>query len=354
MQPSSGISQSDIFTHVNKLLIALVLILGAAFGGYQWLSQATIDVNPASIAKNMSYEQMVEMCDALTQEGSDIDGSTSFDACMQGMLLAKKGIPNQVIPDISQNGGSSSSDSETGTNGNSPTDSSFPDAETTNSGNSATSSTPEVVAYAAALGTFSTSGFQTMMSTSFTGSPAWNYAYHLYNGRLSQRQAGGSDGNSINFSNELDGFRFCFTSSCEMLLDNFRTQQGQVFTFDVNGTELSENVFANSDDSSYVCGAMGACAILRSVTWFGGTAFATVEVKTTTTSAGKAIKAAVRLLTPSGQNISLTSGSTPAATSSTNAHYSIGFKNATSPWGGEVRVKIKTSLGTETLALPVR
>jgi hypothetical protein len=67
----------------------------------------------------------------------------------------------------------------------------------------------------------------------------------------------------------------------------------------------------------------------------------------------KAEKAAVRLITTAGQNLSLTSGTTPQANISTNAHYSVGFKNSTSPWGGEVRVKLKTSLGTETLILPV-
>jgi hypothetical protein len=345
---------------VNKSLIAIGVLVAAVFGGYQWLSNVTIDVNPASIAKNMTYEEKVKMCDALTQEGSDLDGYTAFDMCMEGMNLASQGIQNPVIPDLAQ-----PPYTDNTTSGYSDNESIAPDMgdaqnDSVNSGESndqneavVSGESVATTSFVQGLSSWSSSGFQSMMDNSYTDSPAWKYAYHLFNGRLSQRQAGGSDGSPLKMTSEGTGYRVCFTSSCEMLFDRFQTQSGMLYSFSVNGVDLSNAIVANSDDSSYVCGSSGACASLRSLSWFGGTAYATIEVKVNNSSAGKAVKAAVRLITTSGQNLSLTSGTTPHATINTNAHYSVGFKNSTSPWGGEVRVKLKTSLGTDTLILPV-
>ena len=333
---------------MNKSLIAIGVLIAALFGGYQWLSHLTIDVNPASIAKNMTYEEKVKMCDALTQEGSDLDGYTAFDMCMDGMNLADQGIQNPVIPDIAQppytqDTTSSYSDNET----------TAPDMGDEQNDAVATDESEATTSFVQGLSSWSSAGFQSMMDSSYADSPAWKYAYHLFNGRLSQRQSGGNDGSPLKMTQEGTGYRICFTSSCEMLFDGFQTQSGLLYSFNVNGTNLSNAIVANSNDSSYVCGSSGVCASLRSLSWFGGTAYATVEVKVNNSSAGKVVKAAVRLITPSGQNLSLTSGTTPNATTSSNAHYSVGFKNSTSPWGGEVRVKLKSSVGTETLVLPV-
>jgi hypothetical protein len=333
---------------VNKSLIALGVLVAAIFGVYQWLSNLTIDVNPASIAKNMTYEEKVKMCDALTQEGSDLDGYTAFDMCMEGMDLASQGIQNPVIPDLAQ-----PPYTEDTTSGYSDNESIAPDMGDEQNDTVVSDESVATTSFVQGLSSWSSSGFQSMMDNSYTDSPAWKYAYHLFNGRLSQRQAGGSDGSPLKMTSEGTGYRICFTSSCEMLFDRFQTQSGLLYSFSVNSVDLSNAIVANSDDSSYICGSSGACASLRSLSWFGGTAYATIEVKVSNSSAGRAVKAAVRLITPSGQNLSLTSGTTPDATIGTNAHYSVGFKNSTSPWGGEVRVKLKTSLGTETLILPV-
>gem|GEM_PF-5670731 len=74
------------------LVFALILIVG-----YNALSKMTVDVNPASIARNMSPEEKAKMCDALS--GGTEGG---FEICMDGMYLAEQGIQNPIIPDLSQ------------------------------------------------------------------------------------------------------------------------------------------------------------------------------------------------------------------------------------------------------------
>lgn len=77
---------------VVLIVIGLIII-----AGYQALSKMTVDVNPASIARNMSPEEKAKMCDALS--GGTEGG---FEICMDGMYLAEQGIQNPIIPDLAQ------------------------------------------------------------------------------------------------------------------------------------------------------------------------------------------------------------------------------------------------------------
>jgi hypothetical protein len=77
--------------------IVLLVMFGIVFAGYQALSKMTVDINPASIARDMSPEEKSKMCDALS--GGTEGG---YQICMDGMYLAEQGIQNPVIPDLAQ------------------------------------------------------------------------------------------------------------------------------------------------------------------------------------------------------------------------------------------------------------
>jgi hypothetical protein len=70
-------------------------------------------------------------------------------------------------------------------------------------------------------------------------------------------------------------------------------------------------------------------------------------------SVAKAQGVSQKLKMPSGELISVASGTSPTATQSEPAYYSLGFKTSNEPWGGFVNVRIKTSLGTDTVRLPL-
>ena len=77
--------------------VVLLVMFGIVFAGYQALSKMTVDINPASIARDMSPEEKSKMCDALS--GGTEGG---YQICMDGMYLAEQGIQNPVIPDLAQ------------------------------------------------------------------------------------------------------------------------------------------------------------------------------------------------------------------------------------------------------------
>ena len=69
--------------------VVLLVMFGIVFAGYQALSKMTVDINPASIARDMSPEEKSKMCDALS--GGTEGG---YQICMDGMYLAEQGIQN--------------------------------------------------------------------------------------------------------------------------------------------------------------------------------------------------------------------------------------------------------------------
>jgi GTPase SAR1 family protein len=232
----------------------------------------------------------------------------------------------------------------------------------TNSGTGMTSTTSGVqnglpalgIEYANAMADWSSTGFKRMMSLSAESSPAWNYGFHLLNGRLSELQAGRKDGSSVRTILDPSGVRLCVTSSCDLRLSDFIIEYGMVTGFSVNGRAVSESVIADPGSSNWVCGESGACVVLRSLSWFGAKAYATVEVQVSSIAVTRVQKAAIRLVTPTGRSISFSAGTTPDARPGVNAHYSISFPTTQSPFGGEIRVKVRTDIGLESIALPVR
>lgn len=208
-------------------------------------------------------------------------------------------------------------------------------------------------AYASAMAQWTSTGFQEMMNLSETNSPAWKYAFHLYNGRLSEIQAGRKDGSQVSTKPAGSGIRVCLTSSCSTLLDNFEFSNGRLSDLNINNRPVRDSVVTNSESNSWVCGAFGACATLRSASWFGGTVYVNLEIQLNNSAAGTATRAAVVLVPPTGSTKAFTAGTTPLATISQNAHYLVSFPYSSEPWPGAIRVKVKTSLGTETLQVPL-
>lgn len=82
---------------MKKLLFFTLLIGVLGFTGYRALMNWTMDVNPASIARNMTPEQRSDACRALS--GGTEGG---YEVCMDGMSLAEQGVQNNVIPDLVQ------------------------------------------------------------------------------------------------------------------------------------------------------------------------------------------------------------------------------------------------------------
>ena len=153
---------------------------------------------------------------------------------------------------------------------------------------------------------------------------------------------------------DSSGVRICVTSSCDLRLSDFIIEYGWITGFNVNGRAVSESVIADPGSSNWVCGESGACVVLRSLSWFGAKAYATVEVQVSSIAVTRVQKAAIRLVTPTGRSILFSAGTTPDAKPGVNAHYSISFPTNESPFGGEVRVKVRTDIGLESIALPVR
>jgi hypothetical protein len=208
-------------------------------------------------------------------------------------------------------------------------------------------------AYASAMARWTSSGFQEMMNLSENNSPAWKYAFHLYNGRLSEIQAGRKDGSQVQTKPAGSGIRICLTSSCSTLLDNFEISNGRLYDLTINNRPVRDSVITNSESNSWVCGSFGACATLRSASWFGGTVYVNLEIQLNNSAAGTATRAAVVLVPPSGSTMAFTAGTTPLATIAQNAHYLVSFPYSSEPWPGAIRVKIKTSLGMDTLQVPL-
>jgi hypothetical protein len=203
--------------------------------------------------------------------------------------------------------------------------------------------------YMDALSSWSAAGFERMMELSAPGSPAWSYAFHLRSGRTSELQSGWRDGSQLRLIQEQDSFRLCLTSSCTTKYSDFQVSD-KVLSFKVNDRSLSESVVTYTDGSTATCSDYGFCVTARSVFWTGTTAFVNMEVSVDG-EAVEAIGGFVRLVLQSGEKFKMTSGTTPIATVSEGAVYSMGFKGAGAPWGGLLVVEIKTNLGSERLQL---
>lgn len=215
-----------------------------------------------------------------------------------------------------------------------------------------TSLSAEGMAYATAMAEWSSAGFERMMYLSSPGSPAWKYGYHLREGRKSELQSGRRDGNRVSTRVDTSGVRVCVTSSCDLRLSDFVTGYDGISSFNVNGRSIAESVIANSGEGAWICGRFGACATLRSLSWFTSRAYGTIEVRVLDPNAAYAKKGAIRLVASSGTSVSYIGGTTPDAGPGSNAHYSVAFAIREAPFGGEIRVKLRTALGLETLVLP--
>ncbi len=217
----------------------------------------------------------------------------------------------------------------------------------------ATSGNYAAEAYVNALASWSSAGFESMLELSQEGSPAWAYGYHLFLGRYSERQAGGGDGRPLEVLSDGSTYRICFTAACSAEISNFVIEGDRVRTFDVNGRPLADSINIHPFESDFVCGQSGFCVALRSTFWFGGTTYSIVEVSVSDPSVKKVRSLSVNLETIDGARYPMTSGTTPTATPGDNALYSIGFRGSPDPRMGYVVVKLRSSLGTETIRLPV-
>ena len=207
--------------------------------------------------------------------------------------------------------------------------------------------------YFSALSDWTSQSFQQMLNESVEDSPAWSYAYHLVMGRNSELQSGRREGSKVKIIDNGDSLKVCFTSSCSVTIDNVQGENGLVSNYFVNGRDLSSSIISHPDNGSFVCSKFGFCATLRSAFWFGNTVYATVEVHVADSSVSKAQGVSQKLKMPSGELISIASGTSPTAKQSEPAYYSLGFKTTDAPWGGFVNIRVKTSLGTDTIRLPL-
>ena len=208
-------------------------------------------------------------------------------------------------------------------------------------------------AYMQALGSWSTSGFQSMMDLAQPDSAAWSYAYHLFLGRRSERQSGGGDGRPLKVLSSGSTYNICFTSSCSTEISDVTTVDGRVQNFWVNGRSLDESIAIHPLESDVTCGSTGSCVALRSTFWFGGTTYAVVEVGINDPSVKKVRNMSVTFVASDGSRFPMSSGTTPSATPNEKAFYSLGFRNSPAPWGGTIVVELRSSIGTETFRLPV-
>ena len=208
-------------------------------------------------------------------------------------------------------------------------------------------------AYMQALGSWSTSGFQSMMDLAQPDSAAWSYAYHLFLGRRSERQSGGGDGRPLKVLSSGSTYNICFTSSCSTEISDVTIVDGRVQNFWVNGRSLDESIAIHPLESDVTCGSTGSCVALRSTFWFGGTTYAVVEVGINDPSVKKVRNMSVTFVASDGSRFPMSSGTTPSATPNEKAFYSLGFRNSPAPWGGTIVVELRSSIGTETFRLPV-
>jgi GTPase Era involved in 16S rRNA processing len=207
--------------------------------------------------------------------------------------------------------------------------------------------------YFNALSGWTSQDFQQMLYESVEGSPAWSYAYHLVIGRNSELQSGRREGSGVKIIDNGDSLKVCFTSSCSVTIDNVQGENGLVSNYFVNGRDLSSSIISHPDNGSFVCSTAGFCATLRSAFWFGNIVYATVEVRVNDSAVSQAQGVSQKLKMPTGELLSIASGTSPTATQSEPAYYSLGFKTKNAPWGGFVNVRLKTSLGTDTVRLPL-
>jgi hypothetical protein len=304
------------------------------------------------LASSMPYEDF-EIASARIRAGADPKSlpkfSLAMDDCTNGTFYSLKNNEGSTESDASSESESatdSSSDSET-VYTLAPYNDDSSETLDTSSGSAGD------LTYFSSLSEWTSGSFQTMLNNSVVGSPAWSYAYHLINGRNSEMQSGRSEGSSIKIIDNGDSLNVCFTKSCSVLIDRIETQDGKVSNYYVNGRDLSSSIVSHSEEDAAICSDVGFCATLRSAFWFGNTVYATVEVRVNDSSVYKADAVSQKLKMPTEELISLSSGTSPTATPSESAYYSLGFKTTVDPWGGFVNVRVKTSLGTDTVRLPL-
>lgn len=302
------------------------------------------------LASSMPYEDF-ELARARIDAGADPKSipalSLAMDDCSNGTFLSLRNKESNTESDASsESSADSASDSET-------VYTVAPDNDDSPESLDMSSSSAGDLTYFSSLSEWTSDSFQTMLNNSVDGSPAWSYAYHLINGRNSEMQSGRSEGSSIKIIDNGDSLNVCFTKSCSVVIDKIKTQDGKVSNYYVNGRDLSTSIVSHTGDDAAVCSDVGFCATLRSAFWFGNTVYATVEVQVNNSSVYKAEAVSQKLKMPTEELISLASGTSPTATPSQSAYYSLGFKTTTDPWGGFVNVRVKTSLGTDTVRLPL-
>jgi len=302
------------------------------------------------LASSLPYADF-EVARARIQAGADPKSiptiSIAMDDCTNGTFYSlKKNEGNTKSGATSESATDSSSDSET-------VYTLAPYNDDSSETLDMSSGSAGELTYFSSLSEWTSGSFQTMLDSSVVGSPAWSYAYHLINGRNSEIQSGRSEGSSIKIIDNGDSLNVCFTKSCSVLIDRIETQDGKVSNYYVNGRDLSSSIVSHSEEDAAVCSDVGFCATLRSAFWFGNTVYATVEVRVNDSSVYKAEAVSQKLKMPTEELISLSSGTSPTATTSQSAYYSLGFKTTSDPWGGFVNVRVKTSQGTDTVRLPL-
>jgi len=310
--------------------IYVVLLIAAVLGIFGYRSQMNQTVNLIPSSNEQSSAEELGGCGALS-EGLDDEGAvcidetdTTLSTTAEAPIESTSTIPTTftVLP---------------------------PTAEALDTSTTSASEHP----YFTSLSDWTSDGFQRMLDNSIESSPAWSYAYHLVNGRNSEMQAGRSEGGSIKIIDNGDSLNVCFTKSCSVLIDNIETMDGYIYNYRVNDRDLSTAIISHPGEESAVCSEVGFCATLRSAFWFGNTVYATVEVLVNDSSVYEAEAVSQKLKMPTGELISLASGTSPTALSSQSAYYSLGFKTAIDPWGGFVNIRVKTSQGTDTVRLPL-
>lgn len=304
------------------------------------------------LASSIPFEDF-EVARARIEAGAEPDSIPAIAAAMNDCT-------NGTFYSLKNSEGSTESDASSESSQNAPSDSDSetvytlaPDNDDSSESFDATSGSAADLTYFSALSEWTSDSFQTMLDNSVEGSPAWSYAYHLINGRNSELLSGRSEGSSIKIIDNGDSLNVCFTKSCSVLIDKIETRDGRVSNYFVNGRDLSTSIVSHSGEDATVCSDVGFCATLRSAFWFGNTVYATVEVQVNDSSVYKAEAVSQKLKMPTEELISLASGTSPTATPSQSAYYSLGFKTTIDPWGGFVNIRVKTSRGTDTVRLPL-
>lgn len=181
-------------------------------------------------------------------------------------------------------------------------------ASTESDSSDQTDGTVDVPRYFSALGKWSRTGAEEMLSQSIPKSAAWAYARHLQQGF---RAGSASEGGATISANSPGELEFCLGSSC-FKLDQFTMKDGLVETFAVNGTLITDWARAWSlgeassclsfEDDFYACNAGDAFvrADLTSIYRVNSTTYITLEVSVSDVAPGPITFAGGSLLDSAG------------------------------------------------------